>query len=234
MKLLTLLLLFLLNTYLFSQTKENVSKQVWFDYYQFHTVDVNFQYYGNVGIYSAINNNKWLNIFIRPAIKWIVNPNLNYSGGIGLYYTNNFGIPNNTEFRIWEGVSYVWPKFTNITFIHLLKAEQRFNFPTDTWDLEFSLRMRYKLSSKIFLHYINKKGGEFLYLPYSAELFFQTGEKITEQFNDKIRLTIGLGYKINFEWTFETIYTYQSSRESKDNYFQASAHLFQFNLKRYL
>ena len=234
MKLLTLLLLFLLNTLNFSQTENNISKQIWFDYYQFHTVDVHFRYYGNIGIYGAVNHNKWLNVFIRPAVRWIVNQNLNYSGGIGLYYTDNFEMPNNSEFRIWEGISYVWPKFTDITFTHLVRMEQRFNFPTDTWDMEFNIRMRYKLSSKIFLHYINKKGGEFLYLPFSAELFFQTGEKITEQFNDKIRLTIGLGYKINFEWTLEAFYTSQSSRESIEHYFQTSAHLFQFKLKRYL
>lgn len=126
--------------------------------------------------------------------------------GTGLYYTMNSDAEDNFEFRLMQGLAFFLPSSKIIPIKHYIRLEERFQktFNGSNWNTAF--RIRYKLSTVIEwkkrLFSFNKG----MYIPMSLEVFFNLSE--ANQFNDVIRISPGLGYKLNNQWKAEFYISY--------------------------
>ena len=152
-------------------------------------------------------------------------------GGIGTFFTINVEDVNTFELRLWQGFKLNWREFKTIRFNHYFRLEERFNFPANSWTLEFNLRMRYRLALRANLYTFNDNSN--LFLPASIEFFGNIGEELTEKFSNMSRFAVGAGYKMNEQWTFELHFVAQFSRTGEENEFKTSDHLFQIKVRRF-
>jgi hypothetical protein len=99
--------------------------------------------------------------------------------------------------------------------------EERFIFTTGESDLQFELRARYKIEA-IFhrtKHLVDFANG--LYFPISLEFLFDLYS--TQQFNNGIRITPGLGYSSEAErWKIQFDLSYQYADKAEIGSFTKS------------
>lgn len=155
--------------------------------------------------------------------------------GSGIYYTNNYDFADNFEFRLSEGVAFFLPSLKTIPLKNLIRFEQRFQKTFDGSNWNTSLRFRYKISTVIEwkkrLFAFNKG----MYIPMSLEVFFDLTE--ADQFNDVIRISPGLGYKLNDKWKAEFYISYHytlktTADDNSSNDFVFRLRLFKTNIKK--
>jgi len=156
--------------------------------------------------------------------------------GGGLFYTNNLDKDDNFEFRLMQGFQIFTPEIKGVFIKNYVRLEERFQKTiNDDYEWSTGLRMRYKISTVFEL---KKKGTTFekgLYLPASIELFYSIKE--TDRFNDKIRISAGIGYKLNTDWRFELSASYHNTKNTSEdnqttNDFVFRLRLFKSNIKK--
>jgi len=131
-----------------------------------------------------------------------------------LYYTNIVESDNDFEFRLMQGFSFFTPKIATIYFKNYIRLEERFqtSFNGSSWN--DSYRIRYKISTVLeWKHLFEFNKG--LYIPMNVEFFFNL--KKADRFNDVIRISPGIGYKLNDDWKFETFISYHYTKITSEN-----------------
>lgn len=130
--------------------------------------------------------------------------------GAGIIYTQNYNNNDNFELRFIQGVKFKIPTIKPVTLNNYIRIEERFQntFQNSGWRAGF--RLRYRLSTVLSLknHYVRFTKG--LYIPLEAEVFVNL--KRNERFNDLIRLSPGLGYKLDSNWKFELYLIFNSTK----------------------
>lgn len=133
-----------------------------------------------------------------------------YHLGAGLIYTQNYDNNDNFELRLIQGFKFEIPTIQPITLYNYVRLEERFQnaFNNSGWTSAF--RFRYRLSTILSWnkHYISFAKG--LYIPLEAEVFFNL--KKADRFNDLIRLSPGLGYRLENDWRFELYVIYNRTK----------------------
>ncbi len=139
----------------------------------------------------------------KPIIK-------SYHVGAGLIYTQNYNNTDNFELRLIQGFKFEIPTIKPVTLNNYVRFEERFQnaFQDSGWRAGY--RLRYRLSTILSWnkHYLNFTNG--LYIPIEAEVFFNL--KRAERFNDLIRLSPGLGYRLDNNWKFELYFIYNRTK----------------------
>lgn len=215
-----------------NDNNKNINNQFWADYYQYYYFKPNLQFYGDAGVRTIPGEWSWFMAFARPSIRWKKHELLELHGGIGVFQTFNVDDVNTFEIRPWQGVKVNWPTFKPIRFNHYFRIEERINFPTDTWAAELNLRIRYRFSINILIHTLNAQSS--IFLPAYVEFFGDIGQQITENYNNRSRIGVGGGYKMNDQWTFEADFVLQFSRSGGDDSFNTSDRLIQIKVRRFL
>jgi hypothetical protein len=216
------------------QSQDQVDHQLWLDYYHYYQFKPDWTSYGDAGYRTVTDELSWMEIYIRPSISWHKKKLFDLNGGLGFFYTFNYDTVNNFEFRPWQGIKFKWPNLKHISFYGYVRIEERFNFPVDTWALEFNLRFRFKVGFKAMLYTFDHEMPRYIYLPFSVEVFANAGPNLTEEFSDRARISSGLGYRANHEWAFELDFTLQGSRTGQDQQYNSSDLIFQFKLRRFM
>jgi len=165
-------------------------------------------------------------------VRWKKHKLCELHGGVGLFITMDEENVNTFEIRPFQGVKVNWPVFKPIRFNHYLRLEERFNFPTDTWTLEFNLRIRYRFALRASIYTFKDESS--IFIPASIEFFGNIGQQITEKFSNRTRLNFGAGYKWNDQWTFEVHYVNQFSRTGDNEEFKTSDGIFRLTVRRFL
>lgn len=156
-----------------------------------------------VSTYNIINQKglKVLNLE-KPFIK-------SYHLGVRLNYIANKNEKDDFEFRLMQGAKFYLPSIKQIPLMNYIRFEERFQktFDNSNWNVGF--RFRYKIST--IIQWNNRlfdftKG---LYIPINVEFFFNL--KKVDRFNDVIRISPGIGYKLNEDWKFEMYISYQNT-----------------------
>jgi hypothetical protein len=214
---------FVLINFVYAQnSSDDVTQQIWFDYYPQWDLTENFTVYGSAGARTIIPNS-WNKLFITAAVRYSPKPLFNVfnrsqevlHGGLSVFYTFNEDKPNQIELRPYEGYEISWPNIDNLRFTHFIRLEERFIFTIGDSDFDFELRGRYKIEA-IFhrtKHLVDFANG--IYLPVSVEFFINLYS--TEEFNDAIRVTPGIGYSSESKlWKiqFDLSYQYADKAES--------------------
>jgi len=209
-----------------------INNQLWADYYEYWDIKPNWQFYGDAGARTVLEKWSWFMVFGRPSIRWKKYKLWEVHGGIGMFYTINVDEVNTFEIRPWQGFRVNWPTFRPIKFNHYFRLEERFNFLTDHWDLEFNLRVRYRFGLKALIYTFTNENN--IFLPAWIEIFGNIGQQITEKFSNRTRFAIGAGYKMNKQWTFELHFVSQFSRTGGNDEFKTSDRLLQIKVRRFL
>lgn len=215
--------LVLLN-FVYAQSDDDLTQQLWFDFNPLSHLDENYTLYGALG---ARTNNpySWTKIYLTTAVRFAPDPLfdiLNKSQqeihcGLSLFYTINDSKANQIELRPYQGYRVAWPHFKRIKFTHFFRLEERCFFTVGESDFNFTLRLRYKLEGTIHWskHLVDFADG--FYFPISVEFFINLYS--TQQYNNAARPTVGIGYSSDTDgWKvqWDTSYQYTANNEGTD------------------
>ena len=212
-------------------SEENiVNNQLWVDFYPHVYIDEEWEYYGDIGYRTILDDYNWHWIYTRPSVRYHFSNLFEGHGGVGLFYEFNTFSVNRFEIRPWQGLKINWPRYDRLKFYHYVRLEERISFLTNDWKATFDFRMRYKLAGKfIFI----KSGPEsFWFIPFYGEVFVPVFGEVKEVFRNRSRAGIGLGYNHSKEWRFVFIYNRQTSRSGPDEDLSISDNIFRFAVSR--
>ena len=155
--------------------------------------------------------------------------------GTGLFYTINDDAVDNFEFRLMQGFAFFLPSTKYVPLKHYIRLEERFQKTFDDSNWNTAVRIRYKLSTVIEWKKRLFAFNQGMYIPMSLEVFFNLTE--ADQFNDVIRISPGLGYKLNDQWKAEFFVSYHytlktTSDENPSNDFVFRLRIYRVNTKK--
>ena len=214
-----------------SETENSLAThQLWVDFNPHFYVSEKFEYFGDAGYRTDLQNNLWNEIFARPSLRYRLNDLWELLGGIGFFYVLNKNISDRFEIRLWQGLQLNWPRFEKIRIKNLLRFEERFSYITDNWSSSTAFRVRYKLSGK--WDFLKIHSHCFWYIPMYIEIFYPVGNEIEEVFRNRSRAGLGLGYNQSAEWSFAFNFILQTSRTSVNEELIVSDYVYQINIRK--
>lgn len=204
-----------------------VNQQFWFDFNTSYKVSDRVGLYGALG-FRTISPHQWDRYWLRSAAKVkgkkLMLKKLYYKeelhGGLDLFYTNNIGSVNRLEITLFQAYALSWPDRERLEIKHFLKLEERFELETDNWVNTFGLRLSYEAAVIFKLQGDVWEYGKGFYIPVSAKFYWNLIG--TKQFNDKVRITPGIGYHITPVWRAALLLGYNYSRNSLDDDFHTN------------
>jgi hypothetical protein len=214
------------------ENKHKTNDQLWIDIYPHFYVSEKFEYYGDVGYRTLLNQNIWHWLYVRPSVRYHMGKKWEVHGGIGFFYVFKKEVSDRFEIRLWQGIQVSWPRIRKLGFNHYVRFEQRISFQTNGWSSSFSLRLRYKISGR--WDFLNISKERFWFIPFYGELFYPVGDEVKEAFRNRGRLGFGLGYNPSDVWRFSLNITWQSSRTGLNEDFTVSDIIYQIKIRKYL
>lgn len=216
-----------------AQAQDN--SQYWADYNLSNKISDRLSWSSGFG-YRTISSQNWQRIYMTPSIKYdwprLILKDMRYKekliAGIGVFYTNNRNIPDQLEIRPFQGYSLSAPNRERLVVQHTLRLEERFELNTSNWSNEFGLRFRYRILLTIRFKGDFWKAGNGFYLPAGAEFFWNLIG--TRQFNDRARVTFGLGRQFNNKWKGDFNVGYNYSRTGSSDAFDTGDILFRLRV----
>ena len=237
------LLCSIVTSFIWSQESQpedaSVNSQFWFDYNTRYKLNDKNSVGGFAG-YRTINPHIFDKFVVVPTYdilhtkspKFIKSEKPLISSfhlGTGLFYTNNKFEPDNFEFRLMQGLKFYLPSIDLIPLKTYIRLEERFQKTFDGSSWNFSGRFRFKISTVIEWkkHLLSFSKG--MYIPMSVEFFYNLQE--ANRYNDVIRISPGLGYKLNDKWKAEFYVSYHLSNNTSED--DDSTNDFVFRLRIY-
>jgi hypothetical protein len=213
---------------------DDLPLQLWLAFQHHHKVGERFRVSGKLGYKELTSPDRyfgeWNKSYINGDGSYDLGEHFRIDGGVGLYYTYQPEDEDTFEFRLWQGATAFWPDIPGVrrlVFTHRLRLEERF---TDIGGGEFAMRLRYRLDTKIPINKHTVEPGAF-YLPLAAEFFADLTGEVTEFFGDESRLSVGLGYVMSKNWTFDLRFQQQRSRSTGEEDFTRSGNVIDFMVK---
>ena len=112
---------------------------------------------GNIGIEKDFRSNDWVEYYTKPSIAYALDNNWALHGGLGLYYTDNKDSDNNFEIRPFQGISHFHPLSEKWKLSTYFRAEERFQYNTNTRDKETTLRLRLRFRTDYMFNPLSTK-----------------------------------------------------------------------------
>ena len=166
-----------------------------------------------------------------PSLRYLARGSADLRGGVGLIYTSQEDADNTFEIRPYQGTQLSWPRLKRFEFRHLIRLEERFVFQPGV-DANAGLRLRYKLGTVIPIGAVieNISGYHRVAIPVSIEVFFGRDD-VKEQFGSRLRISAGLAYIINPQWSADVNLIIQESRNTQTGTFTTNDIIFQVDLR---
>ena len=214
---------------------DDLPTQLWLAFQHHHKVGEKTRVSGKLGYKELMSPDlffgEWTKFYVNGDGSYDLGKHFRVDGGVGLYYTYQPEDDDTLEFRLWQGGTAFWPDTSGLArrlvFTHRLRLEERFT-DSDGWD--FAMRLRYRLDTKIPINKYTLEPGAF-YLPLAAELFADLSGEAAEFFGDRSRLSVGLGYVLNKNWTLDLRFQRQRSRSTSEEDFTRSGNVIDFMVK---
>lgn len=183
---------------------EDNSQQIWLDYNPSWVLSPSVTFGGDVGYRTKLDTDVGFRLVLRPGVD-LPYKFVTFKAGIGNFWTISDEITNRWEIRPYQGVGWVWPR-TRVTFDHLARLEERFDFNTVTWSSVNSLRGRYRLRLRYLFGM--SRPDRFWRAFGSGEFFAKlAGEEGLQR--EQFRLTLGLERSFSRLWRFRLQMTWQ-------------------------
>lgn len=209
--------------------------QMWFEYmlnYPF----ANMYNIELAGTYStALQDPRWRAFDVAVTPEWSVTRHIDLQGAVLISNTFQDQSLSTFELREMLGARFHFTPDKRILTRLLLRFEQRNMQNTETKEWEHSTRTRVRAETVIP---INKptmfSGDQLWYAIVDAEAFIVMDQDVEERYANRVRVRAGIGYRINYNWRLEFMYTWQNSRNTIDSDFNSTADIFRFRVKQYL
>ncbi len=211
------------------------NSQYWTDYNISKKINERFSWSSGFG-FRTISPYAWSRIYASPTISYdwprLIMKNMRYKekllGGIDIFYTDNKNVPDQLEIRPFQGYSISAPNLNHLIIKHTFKLEERFEISMNDWTNTFGLRMSYEFLLTLRFNGDFWEAGKGFYLPMDAKFFWNLVG--TKQFNDKARVTFGLGREFNEAWKAAFTIGYNYSRTGSNEAFDTGDILFRLRV----
>lgn len=230
------ILLIFLFSFCVGNAQDQTANQYWGDYSLIKSLTELSNFHGTFG-YIVSSPRAWRRVYAEGMYnhKWpekFLFKKLNHeeylSGGLAIYYTNNFDASNSLEIRPSQSFSLSWPNTKRLKIKHRVRLEERFEIETDDWTNTFGLRLGYKFTMIYKLQGKVLSFNKGFYIPISINLWWSLVQ--TAQFNDQARFTPGLGYVFSPKWKGEFLVGYNFSKSTDNGEYQANGMIFRLRV----
>lgn len=214
---------------------QTVNNQLWYEY----MLNYPFANSWNVelaGTYSTLlESPRWQSLDIQVTPEYSLSPNVDLQGAILYNRTNQYQSLSSTELRYMIGTRIHLTPNSRILTRLLLRLEQRNMHYEETKTDEQSTRARLRLETLTPVNGTSMFTGDKLwYVIADAEVFSAIDKQVDERFANRYRIRLGPGFRLNYTWRFEFLYTLQGSRNTIAGDFETVDHLFRFRVKHFL
>jgi hypothetical protein len=214
---------------------DDIPSQLWLSFQHQHKVGEKTRVFSSLGYEELMSREsfwgEWNRLYVNGGASYDLGERFRVAGGVGLYYTYQPEIADVFEFRLWQEGTAFWPDspgaVRRLVFTHRLRLEERI---TEAVGWGFAMRLRYRLDTKIPLNKYTLEPKAF-YLPLAVELFADLIDEAPELFGNRSRLSVGLGYVINQNWTIDLRFHRQRSRSTIEEDFKTSGNVIDFTVK---
>jgi hypothetical protein len=200
------------STHLYAQIN---STQLWTDFTVNKALQKRYSFDCELSYRTILNSSdKWHSVNITPKIEKALGNHwdlLLYLGSINTLQQQNY---NTWEIRPGLGVRFHFTPLRKLQIRILGRFEIRnqYTFETRTWDVNFRSRLR--LEEIFFINGESFEKNDLWYLLSDLELFYTIDKELEERYSDRLLLRLGVGYKLSDSWRFESICTYQYSKNT--------------------
>ena len=127
-----------------------------------------------------------------------------------------------------QGFKFEIPTIKPITLYNYVRLEERFQNSFDNSGWTSAFRLRYRLSTILSWnkHYLSFTKG--LYIPLQAEVFFNL--KKADRFNDVLRISPGIGYRLENDWRFEMYIIFNRTKNITETSNKSSDFILRFRV----
>lgn len=201
----------------FSQTKTH-NEGVWLAY------TGQFKFSNRIGIHLEAQNRNYglfetnIQNLYRAGLNFYVAPQTTVTVGYALVDTYDWDFKTYLkEDRVWEQLQFYHAAITdNSTMLHRFRLEQRWVESLALNEIVYQNRLRYM--NRMLIHLAELKNEKSIYGVVQNELFIPLGEnKITTNFLDQNRFTVGVGLNFNNKTRIELGYLNQFLNPFSDN-----------------
>jgi len=202
------LLIISFNVYAQDEVEDiKVNNQFWLDYNVEYPLEEFKSISGFIG-YRTISPHIFDNLLLVSAY--------NIENKKSLNFISDMSKVDNFELRLMQGIKFYLSSIKAIPLMNYIRFEERFQKTFDGSDWAVGFRFRYKISTVIKWknHLLELNKG--LYIPLNVEFFFNF--KKTDRLNDVIRISPGIGYKLNDDWKFELYASYHNTLNTAEEY----------------
>lgn len=214
-----------------SQTNE----QLWFEY----MLNYPFANSWNVelaGTYStAFTSPRWRAFDVQVTPEYALSQNVDLMGALLVSNTFQNQSLETLEIRPMVGARFHFTPNRRILTRLLVRFEQR-NFQNQETG-EWSESNRSRLRAE-FLIPFNKptmfSGDHLWYGLLDGEAFWVMNQDVEERFANRLRIRTGIGYRISYSFRVEFVYTLQKSRNTLEDSFSTTDHIFRVRVKHFL
>lgn len=209
-------------------SQELVEFETWLDLATIYNVSERFRYDGDYGIRGFLSSDVWDIIYLRPSVRYQVQPWLALHGGVGWFHTVFSDAADLHELRPWLGLRAPWPRLGGFIFSHYLRLELRAFSRSDatTWDREWRGRYQLQVVSPDF----GIGSAEGFFALSSIEFFKNIDSSLSDLFVNRIRVNVGLGKRVTQALRMELNYLYHKSRAGDTYNFEITSHALRLRL----
>ncbi len=224
----------------FNEDDLKINGQFWIDYNFNYTVEDDKSFSGLVG-FRSISPHAYNQFILEPTFNFLNTGSQDFLHldkplfhsfhlGGGYYYTYNYGAQNSFEFRLMQGLKFNIPPINTIILKNYVRLEERFQktFNGSNWSSGY--RLRYRISTVLKWNKYASNTNEGLYIPLNAEFFVNL--KKSDRFNDILRLSPGIGYKLNDGWKFELYGSYHLTKNTIEEDFTSNDFVLRLRIYR--
>ncbi len=206
---------------------KDIPTESWIAYTHFHNMKGNWEWNSDQAIRYSLLDRSWWRIHVKPGIHLDVSNHIELIGGIGFFFTRDEIEPDRFEIRPWQGIIYspgvLWRLYADFK----IQMEERFvrNNETKAFEERWLIRPKINLNMPINNPLL---GDKTWFMNFFSERFIDISNNLSQSFQDRTRISLGTGYRINTKstWAFNIIYQDYREENSTDNF------IFRLKLKR--
>lgn len=186
-------------------------KQYWFTFETRIFLSQNFSFEGDMGTRHVWGEEYWHQNYIRPGVRYILNQNNSFTGGIAYFHTSESDQPVLHLIRPFQGYMLKFIRIFSIQLNHYFRIEEIFKFNDQDFTLDF--RARYQLSTTIPIVDF-RESKDLLSLSPGGELFSNLSKDHRDSFSDRYWFFLVLSYDISWKYSLDLTYFYSNTKDT--------------------
>lgn len=230
-------LLFILVMWLVSSParSQTTDSQFWAEYMLNHPFGDSWNVELAATYSTLLKESGWQSFDLQLTPEYMLSSHVDLQGSLLYNRTVQYQPLTSTEFRVMLGSRiHLTPKHRILTRV-LIRLEQRYLYYPDVDTREQSTRGRLRLETVIPLNRKSMYEGDALwYLLADAEAFIPLDDQLDERFLSRYRVRFGPGYRLNYTWRLEFLFTLQQSRNTLAGDFNTTDNIFRIRVKHFL